>query len=213
MSVAEPESVTESSPVVQCPRCGARHALFRHPVGNSVVCPDCRAVFEVETHRFCPLCGAGLERRISGDRERPACPRCDYVLYGNPLPGVAVVVVQDGRVLLGRRCTAPFEGQWCIPCGYVEADEDLHDAARREFREETGLQVELGSLYAVHSNFQVAARPVIGIWFLARVIGGELRAGDDLEELRFFPIDYPPADLAFDGDRLVIEKLRREERL
>jgi 8-oxo-dGTP diphosphatase len=205
LSVAKPSSVT-------CPRCGARHDLYRQPVGNSVVCPNCHAIFEVEAHRFCPLCGAGLERRSIDGRERPACPRCDYVLYGNPLPGVAVVVVHEGRVLLGRRRGSPFEGQWCIPCGYVEADEDVRDAARREFREETGLRVELGRLYAIHSNFQVAARPVIGIWFLAKVIGGEMEAGDDLAELRFFPIDAPPPDLAFEGDRLVIEQLRQEAR-
>jgi ADP-ribose pyrophosphatase YjhB (NUDIX family) len=125
---------------------------------------------------------------------------------------VAVVVVQDGRLLLGRRRSSPFEGQWCIPCGYIEADEDVRDAARREFREETGLEVELGRLYAVHSNFQVASRPVIGIWFLAKVVGGEMQAGDDLAELRFFSIDSPPPDLAFEGDRLVIEQLRQEER-
>jgi hypothetical protein len=64
----------------------------------------------------------------------------------------------------------------------------------------------------VHSNFQVAGRPVIGIWFLAEVVGGEMGAGDDLSELRFFPIDQPPPDLAFEGDRLVIEQLRREAR-
>jgi 8-oxo-dGTP diphosphatase len=201
--VASPSSVT-------CPSCGARHPLHKHAVGNSIVCPECRAVFEVEVHRFCPACGAALERCTVGGRDRPACPRCDYVLYANPLPGVAVVVVRDGRVLLGKRRSFPFEGQWCIPCGYVEADEDVHDAARREFREETGLEVALGALYAVHSNFQVAGRPVIGIWFLADVIGGEMRAGDDVSELRFFPIDQPPADLAFEGDRLVIEQIRRE---
>jgi 8-oxo-dGTP diphosphatase len=203
---------TDNSSSVTCPRCGARHELHQQPVGNSVVCPDCRAVFEVDSHRFCPLCGAALERRSVGGRERPACPRCGYVLYGNPLPGVAVVVVQDGRVLLGRRRGSTFEGQWCIPCGYVEADEDVRDAARREFREETGLKVELGRLYAVHSNFQVAGRPVIGIWFLAKVVGGEMQAGDDLAELRFFPIEEPPPDLAFEGDRLVIEQLRQEAR-
>ena len=51
---------------------------------------------------------------------------------------------------------------------------------------------------------------MIGLWFLAEVAGGELRAGDDVSELRFFPIDAPPPDLAFEGDRLVIEQLRGE---
>jgi hypothetical protein len=53
---------------------------------------------------------------------------------------------------------------------------------------------------------------VVGIWFLAKVVGGDMRAGDDLAELRFFPIDAPPSDLAFEGDRLVIEQLREEGR-
>jgi 8-oxo-dGTP diphosphatase len=145
-------------------------------------------------------------------RERPACDACGFVLYENPVPGVAVVLVEDGKVLLARRRSSLFGGMWCIPCGYVEGDEDVREAARREFREETGLEVEVVEVVEVHSSFQVPGRPVVGIWFWGRAVGGRLRPGDDVRELRFFSLDAVPEDLAFEGDRLVLEKLRRDRR-
>ncbi len=146
-------------------------------------------------------------------RDRAACAACGFVVYENPVPGVAVVLVEEGRVLLARRRSSLYNGMWCIPCGYVEADEDVREAARREFREETGLQVELGDVLEVHSSFQVPGRPVVGIWFRGRAIGGRLEPGDDARELEFFSLDAPPEELAFEGDRLVLEKLRRQRRL
>ena len=86
----------------------------------------------------------------------------------------------------------------------------MREAARREFREETGLEVEVGDVLEVHSNFQVPGRPVVGIWFRGRAVGGRLRPGDDVRQLEFFPLDAVPEELAFEGDRLVLEKLRRE---
>ena len=94
---------------------------------------------------------------------------------------------------------------WCIPCGYVEIDETVEEAARREFREETGLEVEVGEFMFVHSSFGVAHRPVVGIWFQGRAVGGEMAPGKGVRELAFFPLEAPPAELAFEGDKLVIE--------
>ena len=136
------------------------------------------------------------------------CAACATVSYRNPAVGVAVVVLQKGRVLLGRRRRGPYHGRWCIPCGYVDWDEDIRAAARRELEEETGLQVEVGSVCAVHSNFHDRARQTVGVWFWGTVVGGALRPADDLDAVRFFGLDKLP-ELAFPTDGKVLEEIGR----
>ena len=160
---------------------------------------------------YCPHCGSHLGRRLRGGKERPACESCGYLQFRNPVVGVAVVVVEDGRVLLGRRAPGRDRaGLWCIPCGYVEWGEEIRDAARREFLEETGLDVEIGEVYAVHSNFHNPDSFTVGVWFRGRITGGRLQAGDDLDEAAFFDPSALPGPLAFPTDEFVIEQLRRE---
>ena len=116
---------------------------------------------------------------------RPSCESCGFVHFRNPAVGVAVVVLDDaGRVLLGRRSAGGNVGEWCIPCGYVEWGEDIRDAARREFQEETGLEVQIGEVCAVHSNFHNAASLTVGVWFYGIIVGGEVQASDDLRQGR-----------------------------
>ena len=139
------------------------------------------------------------------------CPACEFVFWQNPVVGVAVIVMDAGRVLLGRRVGGEYEGAWCIPCGYVEYDEDVREAARREFLEETGLSVELGPVYTVHSNFHNPAMHTVGIWFRAQVVGGEPNPSDDIDRVEYFALDALPDPLAFPTDRLVLEQLRSEQ--
>ena len=83
-------------------------------------------------------------------------------------------------------------------------------AAQREFQEETGLLVEVGAVYAVHSNFHNPAMHTVGVWFRGRVIGGALRPDDDLDDVAYVPLRDLPDNLAFPTDRLVLEQLQRE---
>ena len=141
---------------------------------------------------------------------RMACPRCGFVHYRNPTVGVAAVILDGDRIVMGRRGpTSSYPGAWCIPCGHVEWDEDIREAARRECLEETGLHVSVGQVVAVHSNFHNPAQHTVGVWFRCEIIGGDLQAGDDLDLVAWVPLDAPPQPLAFPTDGLVLAQLRR----
>lgn len=161
------------------------------------------------TFTYCPRCATRLQARTVGDRQRPVCPACGYIQYRNPTVGVAVVVLRGHEILLGRRAAGvSYAGQWCIPCGHVEWDEEVRAAAQREFFEETGLQVDIGEVVTVHSNFHDAAQQTVGIWFRGTLRGGALQPGDDLDAVGYFALDALPTPLAFPTDALVLEQLR-----
>jgi ADP-ribose pyrophosphatase YjhB (NUDIX family) len=159
----------------------------------------------MSTYRYCPYCRHELEEFTHEDRQRQRCPACQWVHYRNPAPGVAVVLIENGQLLLGRR----RGGGWCIPCGYVEWGESIEEAATREFLEETGLAVELEEVVAVKSNFHNPKILTIGIWYRGRRIGGTLRPGGDLLEVEFRDL-HQIEDLIFPTDRDVLELLRRD---
>jgi len=104
---------------------------------------------------------------------------------------VGLFVVKDGRVLLVRRGNEPGRGKWSLPGGRVRFGERSEDAAVREMREETGLEVRLRKVVDVVDVFwrgpegELLEHFVI-VDFEAEVVGGELRASDDAIDARWF---------------------------
>jgi 8-oxo-dGTP diphosphatase len=121
----------------------------------------------------------------------------------------ADVVIPDerGRVVLIRRKNEPYEGQWALPGGFVDVGESLENAAVREAREETGLEVELVRLVGVYSRPDRDPRGHnVSVAYLARVVGGELAAADDAAEAGF--MNPSSRELAFDHAEIVADALR-----
>lgn len=146
-----------------------------------------------KTPTYCPICAHTLEPHKSGGRVRPTCPNCGYVHYVNPVPTVGVVIEIDGGLVLIKRGHPPHAGEWAFPSGYVEADERLEEAAVREAEEETGLKVEIIELADVNSYPEGPPASGVMVFYRARPVGGELRAGDDADEARVFaPDEIPP---------------------
>ncbi len=153
--------------------------------------------------RFCARCATPLEMlpiSYDNNREHLACPACHYVVWEDPKVAALTVVPWQGGVLLGLRNQNPGKGRWSFPSGFVDRGEPVEEAARRETREETGLEVDIMGLIGVYS---APGNAVIVIAYAGEPTGGELRAGDDLSELRAYAPDALP-ELAFAHDDDII---------
>jgi len=135
--------------------------------------------------------------RESDGVDRQVCSRCDYVFYQNPAPAVGVILVEDDRVLLVQRKFEPRKGGWTLPAGFVEYEEHVEDCAVRELKEETNLDVELTGLFGAYSAMDDPRVRVVLLLYTGKHVGGELRAGDDAADARYFPIDELPDPIAF----------------
>jgi 8-oxo-dGTP diphosphatase len=108
-----------------------------------------------------------------------------------PLVGVGAVILDQGRVVLVKRKFPPLAGEWSIPGGRLETGETLHQGVIREAREETGLTVEPAELLGVYDRLlrDDAGRVLyhyVLIDFLCRRIAGEIHAGGDADDARWF---------------------------
>lgn len=157
---------------------------------------------------YCPHCGHSLEERQAFGRLRPVCRLCGFVHFRELKVGVSIWVEWEGRVLLVQRAVEPGLGQWSLPSGFVEWDESPEMAAIRECREETGLTVALTGLLGASHYTDDFRGPGINLTYRARVVDGNLQAGDDAQLARFFAsADLPPADeIAFVGHRNTLER-------
>jgi 8-oxo-dGTP diphosphatase len=105
----------------------------------------------------------------------------------HPLVGVGVVVVFEGSILLVQRGHEPGKGLWAVPGGKVRRGETMRDAARRETREETGLDVIVGEVVWVGEHIDDEHHLVL-VDFAASVTGGRLGAADDADDVRWVPL-------------------------
>lgn len=139
------------------------------------------------------------------DREYPA----------RPILAVGAIVMRDGCVLLARRGKMPGLGKWSVPGGAVDAGESLEDAARREVREECGIEVELTDTIEVIQRVtldeaqRVRFHYVI-VDYVARWLGGEAGPSDEASEVRWVrPDEFDALDMT-PGTAEVIRRMLRK---
>jgi len=153
--------------------------------------------------KFCPRCGTMVDQAERYGKVRPVCMRCGWMHFADPKVAAAVLIEQDGRVLLVSRTNEPFRGLWTLPAGFVDSGEAPADAAARECLEETGLTVRILHVLDVIAGREHSRGADFIIIYSAQVISGDLMAGDDAEQAGWFKRGELPS-LAFRATQKIL---------
>ena len=158
--------------------------------------------------KYCLYCGELLEEKTIEGKIRKYCPHCGYVHYINPIPIVAIVVRDNGKILLVKRGIEPEKGRWTLPGGYVDDDESPEEAAKRELKEETNLDSDEMRLITMVSTLSDISGPVLMLGYEALKFKGDIKAGDDAVAVEFRMINNLEKDVAFYSHRVILEKMK-----
>jgi len=143
-------------------------------------------------------------------KTRKICPACGRVeeCWRNPVPTVDVIIELGGGIVLIRRKNPP--PGWAIPGGFVDYGESLEEAAVREAREETGLEVRLVRQLHTYSRPDRDPRQhTITTVYVAEASGAP-KAGDDAGAVGIFTRENLPAPLAFDHGEILSDYFREK---
>ncbi len=151
------------------------------------------------------------ELSIRKDGNSIECPRCSYPVkvYKNPVPTVDIIIKVDNKIVLVRRKNKPYG--WALPGGYIDYGESAESAAIREAKEETSLDVELEGLLGVYSDPDRDPRShTITTVFIASG-RGNLKAGDDAEDIGLFDENSLPDPIVFDHRKILQDFFERQK--
>lgn len=124
---------------------------------------------------------------------------------------VDIIIKKDNGYVFVKRCNEPFKDHWALPGGIVEYGETVEEAALREAKEETGLNVKLKFLIGVYSNPDRDPRGhYITVVYYADAISGELKPATDAKEVKVF--HKKPEKLAFDHEKIFEDALNLKNR-
>lgn len=163
----------------------------------------------IDNYHYCPRCKHQLKQVDT----HLYCPNCDLKIYPNPSLAVALIAFNErGEVLLNKRKIAPNPGSWDTVGGFVNVGETVEEAVKREFHEETQGRCEIVKYWGSYPDvYGVERSPTINL-FVEVTIGGEkLKASDDAAELRFFPLNQLPKNLAFANTQVFLNLLIKEK--
>lgn len=131
------------------------------------------------------------------------CPQCGTGVqtWRNPFPTVDIIIRKENSILLIERRNEPHG--WALPGGFVDYGESLEQAALREAREETGLELSDLKQFAAYSDPSRDPRQHnISLVFTATTEGCPL-AGDDASKAQWYPLNALPSPLCFDHERIL----------
>jgi 8-oxo-dGTP diphosphatase len=137
-----------------------------------------------------------------------ACPHCGEKVkaYRNPVPTVDIIIEINGRIVLVDRKNEPLG--WALPGGFVDYGETLENAAIREAKEETSLDIRNLKLLGCYSDPSRDTRHHTITTVYVAEGEGTPQAADDASGLSLFEIDKLPEILCFDHAKILADYLR-----
>jgi 8-oxo-dGTP diphosphatase len=147
----------------------------------------------MEEFKYCPMCASSLREEHIEGRNRLVCSECGWINYLNPLPVITCLVSNpQGDLLLIKRGVEPCQGCWALPGGFIERQETIQEAGRRELEEETGLKGEPGRLVGAHVHESPLYGSVVVLGMEFAITDGKITVGDDASDAKFFPRNELP---------------------
>ena len=138
--------------------------------------------------------------------------------YKNPIPTVDIIIQMNSRILLVKRKNEPFRGYMAIPGGFVNEGETVEDAAKREVKEETSLNIELIDILGVYSDPKRDPRghnmSTVFIGKISTIRNGRIEAfaPDDALELQWMDLKMIPDEkFEFDHKNILKDYLEWKE--
>jgi len=128
--------------------------------------------------------------------------------FKNPGVTADIIIEKEDKILLVKRKNDPFKGKWALPGGFLDfGKETIEETAARELKEETGLNLLEYELLNVYSKPNRDPRiHTVSLVYIGKKYDGTAEAGDDAEEIGYFPLDSLP-ELAFDHARILRDYL------
>ncbi|MCX8030578.1 MAG: NUDIX hydrolase [Thermodesulfovibrionales bacterium] len=127
--------------------------------------------------------------------------------YKNPFPTVDIIIEYKGSIVLIKRKKPPYG--WALPGGFVEYGESLENAAVREAKEETGLDIKLVRQFHTYSEPNRDPRFHTITTVYVATAEGQLTAADDASDAALFNRDNLPKDIAFDHKQILMDYFDR----
>lgn len=121
--------------------------------------------------------------------------------------GVDVIIEMDKKILLIRRKNRPFKNMLALPGGKIEPNETIEDAAIREAKEETNIDVRLKSVLGIYSNASRDPRKIITTVFIGEPKNKNFKAGSDALEIGWYNMNKKNLNLAFDHNKIISDYL------
>lgn len=119
-----------------------------------------------------------------------------------------IILNEKNEILLARRSQWPYVGHWDFPGGHIYVDEEVRDCAKREAKEELGVEVEVGELFHVYSDKGQSPKFMnIVAFYFSRIVDNNhnFEKNIEMDDFGFFPLDQLPDKIAYHHDRALTD--------